>query len=318
MPVAWLCGQKRAGARAKATYDVAMKHLILPATALCLLSACSAATEVPTPTDTALSSEPSIYDTIAPPISEYMATPSALIFSKTREWRHEEGIAGANLYFMNLAKSRGMGTFSTENGAVFNAEDMARFDLVVMNNMTGDSLSPAQETVFQNWVEAGGAVLAVHGSGDSSHSDWPWYADTVIGPTFISHPMDPQIQEAKVETLAPKHPVMAGMPDYFMHPDEWYTFDSVPGEGFVVLAGLDESTYSPVNNVYGVSDLRMGEGAENHPIIWARCIGKGRVVYSALGHLDTAYDTPEYQKLLGNALDWVRGETDAEGAGCSN
>ena len=263
-------------------------------------------------TDSAL-----IYDQFTPPVSEYMASPSILLFSKTREWRHEDGIAGANLHMLKLARKMGYGTFSTENGAIFNSDDLAKFKIVVMNNFTGNGLSPSQEAALQTWVEAGGGVLALHGAGDSSHSDWPWYANDIIGPTFISHPMDPQMQEARVETLAPNHPVAAGLPAEWSATEEWYTFDSVPNGDFTVIAGIDESTYAPVNNVYGdVSDLRMGEGAENHPIIWSRCLGEGRSVFSAIGHMETAYDNPVYKILLENATRWVAKETDADNKGC--
>jgi type 1 glutamine amidotransferase len=243
--------------------------------------------------------------------------PAILVFSKTREWRHEDGITGGDMHMLKLSRVLNYGIFTTENAAVFNPDDLARFKLVVFNNFTGDGLSPDQKAAFKAWTEAGGGILALHGSGDNSHGDWLWYAQTIIGPTFISHPMDPQFQEARVETLAQDHPVAKGLPKNWSAVEEWYTFDSVPDENFTVIAGIDESTYSPVNNVYGdVSDLRMGEGAENHPIIWARCIGEGRSVYSAIGHLETAYDNPPYQVLIENAARWVLKETDPENAGC--
>ena len=84
------------------------------------------------------------------------------------------------------------------------------------------------------------------------------------------------------------------------------------------LVGLDESTYRPRNDEYGdVSDLRMGEGAINHPIVWSRCPGKGRAVYSAVGHSDESYDDPHYVMLLKNAFRWVSRRTDPKGAACN-
>ncbi len=84
-----------------------------------------------------------------------------------------------------------------------------------------------------------------------------------------------------------------------------------------VLVGLDESTYRARNDVYGdISDLRMGEGPENHPIIWSTCPVDGRAVYSAIGHSDESYGDPHYARLLENAFDWVRGASDPEGLGC--
>ncbi|WP_371395750.1 ThuA domain-containing protein [Fretibacter rubidus] len=259
----------------------------------------------------------SIHDQSPPTINQYMASPSILVFSKTREWRHEEGIAGGNLHFLKLGEALGYGVMTTQNGAIFNARDLAKFKIVVFNSATGDTLSPAQEAAFEAWMRAGGGVILIHGAGDSSHQGWPFYHNELLGTTFVSHPMAPQFQAADVHNLATTHPVMHGVPAVFSFTEEWYTFDSLPTGPVTVLAGLDESTYSPVNTVYGdVSDLRMGPEPSDHPIIWARCIDDGRMVYSALGHLDIAFDVSEHQTILKNAVNWVSGTTDPDGAAC--
>jgi len=284
------------------------------------LSACSPNTAKPeTDAATQKSSDAvlPLHDLAGPEITEFMAQPAILVFSKTNEWRHNEGIAGGDHFFVKLARSKGYGIYTTANASVFTADTLARFEVVIFNNMTGDTLSKDQETAFRTWLESGGAWMGLHGAGDSSHMDWDWYQNELIGPTFISHPMAPQFQDARVVNLAPEHPVMAGVPADFMHNDEWYTFDSTAqSHGHTPLAGLDESTYSPRNTVYGVEDLRMGKGAINHPIIWSHCPVKGRAFYSAIGHLETNYEDPNYARILNNAFDWTRGETDKDGKAC--
>lgn len=259
-----------------------------------------------------------LHDSSAPAITPFMPLPAILVFSKTNEWRHNEGIAGADHFFVGLARDKGYGIYTTANGSVFNEKTLARFKVVVFNNVTGDALSTDQEAAFEAWLEGGGAWIGLHGSGDSSHQDWDWYQNYLIGPVFTSHPMAPQFQDARVVNLAPLHPIMKGVPQDFMHNDEWYSFDSTAqSHGHVALAGLDESTYSPVNKVYGdISDLRMGEGAMSHPIIWSHCPGEGRAFYSAIGHLETNYQDANYARLLNNAFDWVSRKTDPSGNGC--
>lgn len=250
------------------------------------------------------------YDQTRPDITEFMAQPAILVFSKTRGWRHNEGIAGADRFFADLSQDRGYGLFTTVNSAVFNAEDLSRFQVVVFNNMTGDVLSPEQQAAFQTWLEAGGAWLGLHAAGDNSHTSWPWYDRAMIGPEFTSHPMAPQFQEADLVLLEESHPILDGLPDRFSLTDEWYSFDSIPQEyGLTPLVGLDESTYSPLNTVYGdISDLRMGQNPEDHPIIWAGEIEEGRIVYSAVGHNQTPYDDETYAQFLTQALEWVTKE----------
>jgi type 1 glutamine amidotransferase len=246
--------------------------------------------------------------------------PAILVFSKTLEWRHNSGIAGADLYAIELGQKLKMNVFTTVDSTVFNAEDLKRFKLVIFNNATGDILSAKQQQAFQAWLTAGGGWIGVHGSGDASQAEWDWYQKKLIGPKFISHPMAPQIQKARLQSLSIGHPVLQGIPDEWYHADEWYTFDGTPQDyGLTPLVGLDETTYSPVNTVYGdVSDLRMGEGAINHPIIWSGCVGKGRTVYSGIGHSNESYNHPLPKKILENAAMWVMGKTDIEGTGCNH
>jgi len=249
----------------------------------------------------------------------FVPTPSILIFSETRNWRHEEGIAGATLAIIKVAKEMGHGYFSTEHSGIFNDKDLARYDVVVFNNMTGDSLTPEEEAAFARWQAKGNGTVLIHGAGDASHQDWDFYHNQLLGATFVSHPADPQFQEARVEVLAPTHPVMEGLPSEFIAVDEWYTFEAPPGDDFIVLAGLDESTYSPVNNVYGeVSDLRMGPKPADHPVAWARCFGdsQARSVFTAMGHRYETYETKEALLMLKNMLNWTAKKTDPQSSGC--
>lgn len=243
----------------------------------------------------------------APIPTEHMPQPAMLIYSDTAGWRHEEGIAGGNVALMEIAGDKGLGYFTTQHSEIFNAETLSRFDLIVFNSATGDSLSADQKAAFEAWLADDGAVILIHGSIDASQSDWSFYQDEMVGPHFISHPMAPQFQAADIVVLNTGHPVMAGLPDRFSATDEWYSFDGVPDDRFVTLAGLDETTYDPRNTVYGVEDLRMGDQPEDHAIIWARCLPDGgRVVASALGHTIESFKATEHRQLLSNAIDWTR------------
>lgn len=255
------------------------------------------------------------YDSVPPQITRYMASPAILVFSKTGEWRHNEGIAGADRFFSDLASSRKWGIFTTANGAVFRPEILNRFKLVIFNNMTGDVLSPEQRAAFEQWLANGGAWIGLHGSGDGSHAAWPWYDKTLIGPEFIGHPAEPLLQQARLVTLAPEHPVMQAIPNAWMVTDEWYSFDANPASfGVKPLLGLDEASYDPVNRLYGPrEDLRMGPRPIDHPIIWSKCLGSGRTFYSALGHNHLVYDNPDYRRLLTNAVDWVLERASSQG-----
>lgn len=281
--------------------------IVLSALVACQETSAPAATEVPI-----------VYDEIPPHITKWMQQPAILVFSKTNGWRHNEGIAGADKFFVELAREKGFGIFTTVNAGVFNPDDLARFDVIVFNNATGDTLSPEQEAAFQTGLEDGGAWLGLHGFGDNTHADWPWYANRLIGPTFTGHPQTPHLHIVRVETLDTSHVIMADAPDVWRHDDEWYFFDSHPKEfGLRSLAGIHETDFKPVgDDVQNLANWAMGEQPIDHPVIWVGCPGDGRSVYSALGHFDLTYDNETYRQILDNAFEWALGNTDTAGDGC--
>jgi hypothetical protein len=96
------------------------------------------------------------------------------------------------------------------------------------------------------------------------------------------------------------HPVAKGLPATWDMSDEWYSFKNNPrASGSKIVATLDETTYKPEG--FGGQNLRMGD----HPIAWSRCVGQGRMFYSAIGHRPERYADATYVKMLEQAVDWV-------------
>jgi hypothetical protein len=250
------------------------------------------------------------HDTVAPALPRELGAPAILVFTKTNAFRHKDGIAGGTKALQSIAAQHKWGLFHSENGAVFNAQDLARFDAVVFLNASGDMLSAEQEQAFQGWLQAGGGWLGIHAAGDDSHLAWQWYRDNLIGATFTAHILGPQFQRATVVLENNLHPVLQGLPDIWEHEEEWYSWQRSPrAEGFTILATLDEDSYTPVQKFMGKErDLRMGD----HPVVWSNCIGEGRSVYTAMGHKAEAFEQPQFRQLLDNALTWLI-EAPAEG-----
>jgi type 1 glutamine amidotransferase len=51
-----------------------------------------------------------------------------------------------------------------------------------------------------------------------------------------------------------------------------------------------------------------GSKGTNNDILWTRAIGKGRVVYNALGHGKEAWENPQWQKLTVQSILWAAGK----------
>lgn len=250
-----------------------------------------------------------VYETTPPKLPAQIGRPAILVFSKTNGFRHKEAIPAANAMFARMAKDNGWGYYQTENGATFSPAILSRFDAVVFNNVSGDVFTPAQRAALRGFIANGGGFVGVHGAGGDMRYNWNWYVEHLIGAQFKGHPMDPQFQSAVVRIEDVTHPATRGLPASWRRTDEWYSFDASPRKaGYHVLATLDESTYSP-KGPWG-QDLVMGK---DHPIVWWHCSGKGRALYSAMGHAASAYAEPEYRGMLLGAVRWALRK---DGAGC--
>jgi hypothetical protein len=109
-----------------------------------------------------------------------------------------------------------------------------------------------------------------------------------------------------------RNPATRGLPERWAHRDEWYSFERSPrASGATVLASVDERSDSPRMRILSFDrDLAMGE---DHPVLWYRCIGRGRAFYSALGHEASAYREPELAGVIEGAVAWA---ARLDGAGC--
>lgn len=241
------------------------------------------------------------YDHKPPVLPKELPRPAILVFSKSNGFRDDPSVNAAAAALKAMGEHNHWSMAFTDNAAVFNAADLKRFDAVVWNNVSGDVLTNAQRQDFKSYIENGGGFAAVHGSGGDFYYDWDWYADTLIGARFLSHPMSPQFQAAKLKVDDRSDPIVKGLPADWTMTDEWYSFKSDPrGKGAHVLVTLDESTYSPMT---GKVDIRMGD----HPIAWTQCIGNGRSFYSAIGHRPEGYTEPNTNKLLEQGVAWAAG-----------
>lgn len=246
----------------------------------------------------ALFPEPT-YDEVAPQLPDFELEKKILIFSKTNGFRHLEAIPAARTLFENIAIKNGWNSFYTENAAIHNSVDLSQFDLVIWSQVSGDVLIEPQRQAFKAYLEEGGAVMAIHGSGGDPAYSWDWHPQELIRAQFIGHPMFPQFREATIYIEDREHPSMAGLPEQWLHTEEWYSFAESPRGRVNVLATVDETEYDIK------PEIAMGE---DHPLIWYHSVGEGTVFYSALGHQASAYDVVEHQLMLEGAMGWLLGQ----------
>ncbi len=245
------------------------------------------------------------YESTPPEIPHDISGSTVLVFSKTNGFPHSSAIKAAIPAFEKMAADNGWILYSTNNGAIFNPEQLQQFDVVIWNNVSGKVLKEEQRGHFKEYLEEGGGFVGIHASGDASHQ-WDWYEDNVIGAHFSHHPLNPQFQIAPMQLENEESDLATGLLSNWEREEEWYMFyDNPRDKSFEILYTVDESNINPSGNIpLLASDKDWGMG-KDHPIVWYHELEKGRVFYSALGHSGRAFKEENHLQLLENAIKWA-------------
>jgi type 1 glutamine amidotransferase len=210
-----------------------------------------------------------------------------LVFSKTTGFRHDSIPAGIAT-IEQLGRSHGFRVDHTEDARRFTRRGLARYDAVIFLSTTGDPLGrTAQKRALRRYVERGGGFFGIHAASDTTPG-WRWF-DRLVGARFRSHP--PGSPAAVVRVARRRTAATRGLPSAWRRQDEWYAFDANPRRRVRVLATVDERSYAP-------GDSAMGR---DHPIAWCHRVGRGRSIYTAMGHTSGSYAEPLFRRhLLGS------------------
>jgi type 1 glutamine amidotransferase len=247
---------------------------------------------------------PVSYETEKPSINFPNGQAAVLLFSKTTGFRHSEAIDASKKMFAQLAKKNRWFLYETEAGGVFNAAQLTKFQVVIFNNSTGAVLNDAQQKALESYVENGGGLIGIHGSGDDSHH-WDWYNQNLLGTKFSHHPIKHQLQETAVllQPLADST-LWKGLSTQWSHTDEWYVFfDSPLKSGFTGVYSIDGEAIDPNGNILFVTSKNFGMG-KKHPVAWYKPTGKGITFYTSMGHTGKTFKEKEMVQLLENAVKW--------------
>jgi len=147
-------------------------------------------------------------------------------------------------------------------------------------------LTDPDAAVLDRYVRDGGGLLALHTAVICFDGHPVWR--TLCGATWAwgtsAHPPLGPVTVA-VTPAGREHPVTVGVDDFTVE-DEVYGF-------------LDEGD--------GLDPLVTGDhGGREHPLVWTRSVGRGRVVTDLLGHGPASLEHPAHRRLLTQAVAWAR------------
>jgi uncharacterized protein len=146
---------------------------------------------------------------------------------------------------------------------------------------TGDEIAAAAEG-FDAALDRGIGVLVVHAA-VGTLPELPTFGDAIGARWIEGSSWHPPIGEAHVHIVG-SHAIADELHDFTVF-DERYS-------------GLQlDGVIEPIAEHH--------EQGMRHPLVWARELGHSRIVYDALGHDASSYDSPEHRELIARALDWL-------------
>lgn len=203
---------------------------------------------------------------------------------------HKESRADFNKALAELAAEKGF-TVTTIGqrdpasiiASEFSMASLANYQAVIFSNNDGvhSQLDATSKANLEAYVKTGGGLIPMHAA-SAFINNWPWITSVLVesfyGPFGNDQPKANVVHDAEgtnegTETQG----IFKGLtaPQGFM--DEFYSFRASPRArpDVTILLTVDEKSYTkPVSGAMG----------EDHPIVWSKAEGKGRVVSNSLGH----------------------------------
>lgn len=154
---------------------------------------------------------------------------------------------------------------------------------------TMGEISKEQFTGLSQAIKSGVGLGGWHGGmcdAFRKHTDYQY----MTGGQFVSHPGG--VKDYTVEITKPEDPIVAGLKSSFaMHSEQYYMH-------------VDPSNEVLATTTFDGSVDPWVEGTVM-PVVWKRHWGKGRVFYSALGHVATDFDVDEAREITRRGLLWA-------------
>lgn len=210
-----------------------------------------------------------------------------LVFSLTKGYRHASIPDGIKA-IKKLGTENNFQVDTTENVNLFTTENLKQYKLLVFLSPTGSNLfNDAQKQALKAYINNGGGFVGIHAATDVNY-EWEWYGK-MVGAYFNNHPA---VQEVKLDIVMPKNKMVKGLPQPWMHTDEWYNFKSMNPD-VKVLIKADETSYEG------------GKMNNNHPVSWYHKFDGGKVFYTALGHTKECYTDSLFLKHMLAGMKWA-------------
>jgi type 1 glutamine amidotransferase len=148
-------------------------------------------------------------------------------------------------------------------------------------------ITEEQGAAIKDFVSAGNGLYAFHNCSHISLSSKNYRE--VMGGAYIGHP---PLRPFQVRATANKHPITEGMSSFIVNDEQHYVmYDKDPKYAILEAENID--------------GLRFEDLGTKSVSGWAYDFGKGRVVFTAVGHTIHAMWDPQYIEIQKRSVRWL-------------
>ena len=183
---------------------------------------------------------------------------------------------------------------------------MSGYDALVFNTRRenvpdfGDwTLSGAEMEGLRDYISGGGGFVCIH-IATCVAAAWPDYHDITGGGWISGTSYHPPYGQFTVNISDAGHPGASGIADFSTN-DELYMNLAIKDGNDVFLTGTAEDGTWPWGPDRNPTHMPGG----TYPLGWTRKYGDGNVYVLLLGHDGRSFETPEFQQLVLNGVDWA-------------
>lgn len=214
----------------------------------------------------------------------------ALVLTETKGFHHDSIADGKRLLRELDASDPQLRLTFLAGSRELTKKRLASARAIVFLNTSGNlPFTHDQRRLFLGFVRSGGGLVGFHAASDT-FPGWPDFTQA-LGAKFSRHPFT---APGRVIVEDRSHPATAGLAASFSLTEEFYYFKRNPRRRAHVLARLDVGSVG-------------GDPAQDRPLVWSRCEGRGRVFYDALGHFPATWSNPNQRQLVSGGVRWAVG-----------
>lgn len=152
------------------------------------------------------------------------------------------------------------------------------------------SLSQDGRRALETHVAGGGGLLGLH-TAVICFDDWPGWRDLLGGAWVWGRSFHPPRGPIAVAPTGAAHPITAGVSDFRLASDEVFSELDLAGD------------VTPLLEAEAEGEAKRG----TWPVLWARSVGRGRVVCDTLGHDRASLEDAAHRRILVNGALWAAG-----------